>query len=126
MDDIKPREFKAFERGPNRWRDPRSGGALELEAVTVATMGDEQVKFGAGVGRPEVTLSRSCAELVDHRFLNDDVPFLQGMITTAENIATCIWDRIAPRIEDNRECRLHRITLYESRNNYVVVRGPRV
>jgi len=56
---------------------------------------------------------------VDHKHLNHDVPFLEGGIPTAENIAVALWDRIEPKIERFEGCRLHRIRLYESRNSFV-------
>ena len=61
---------------------------------------------------------------VDHKNLNTDVPFLEGVIPTAENLAVAFWDRLEPQIEAFDGCRLHRIRLYESRNNFVEYRGP--
>ena len=61
---------------------------------------------------------------VDHRHLNEDVPWLQGLVTTAENIAVAFWNRIAPEIERFDGARLHRIRLAESRSNYVDYYGP--
>lgn len=63
-------------------------------------------------------------EKVDHKHLNHDVDFLQGTIPTAENIAVGLWDQLEPEIERYEGCRLHRIRLYESRNNLVEYRGP--
>lgn len=61
----------------------------------------------------------------DHKHLNHDVDFLEGHITTAENLAVAFWDRLAARIEEYGACRLHRIRVYESRKDYVDYRGPR-
>jgi 6-pyruvoyltetrahydropterin/6-carboxytetrahydropterin synthase len=61
---------------------------------------------------------------LDHKNLNRDVPFLRGIIPTAENLAIAIWERIAPELGAFEGCRLHRIRLYESRNNRVDYRGP--
>lgn len=61
---------------------------------------------------------------LDHKNLNEDVPFLRGLIPTAENLAIVIWERIVPELEGHEGCRLHRIRLYESRNNLVDYRGP--
>jgi len=60
---------------------------------------------------------------LDHKNLNHDVPFLQGVVPTAENIAVAVWNRIEPEIRRYPGCRLHRIRLYESRNNFVEYRG---
>jgi 6-pyruvoyltetrahydropterin/6-carboxytetrahydropterin synthase len=61
---------------------------------------------------------------VDHKHLNHDVAFLEGVIPTAENIAAALWDRIAPEVERFEGCRLHRIRLFESKSNSVEYRGP--
>jgi len=57
---------------------------------------------------------------MDHKHLNHDVPFLEGIIPTAENIARVIWERLAGRIPAGT---LYEVKLYESENNYVVYRG---
>lgn len=62
---------------------------------------------------------------VDHKHLNHDVPFLEGINPTAENLAIAFWERLVPRIEEFEGCRLHRIRLYESRHNFVDYHGPR-
>lgn len=61
---------------------------------------------------------------VDHKHLNHDVPFLEGIIPTAENLAVAFWERLAPRLEENAACRLQRIRLYESPSNFVDYYGP--
>jgi 6-pyruvoyltetrahydropterin/6-carboxytetrahydropterin synthase len=61
---------------------------------------------------------------VDHVHLNHDVPFLAGAIPTAENLAVAFWREIQTDLEAFPGCRLHRIRVYESRNNYVDFLGP--
>ena len=60
---------------------------------------------------------------LDHKHLNHDVAFLKGLVPTAENIVVCIWNQLQPEIERFEGCRLHKIRLYESRNNFVEYRG---
>ncbi|HJO26197.1 MAG TPA: 6-carboxytetrahydropterin synthase [Planctomycetota bacterium] len=61
---------------------------------------------------------------VDHKNLNSDVPFLAGLITTAENMCVVFWEHLSPLIEDFEGCRLHRIRLYENRSSFVDYHGP--
>ncbi len=61
---------------------------------------------------------------VDHKHLNHDVAFLEGVIPTAENVAVALWQRIAPEVERFEGCRLHRIRLFESKSNSVEYLGP--
>lgn len=68
-------------------------------------------------------INEKVIDLVDHKNLNVDVDFLQGVIPTAENIAIKFWERIKPHIESGELCE---IKLYESERNFVVYRGEGV
>lgn len=61
---------------------------------------------------------------VDHLHLNYDVPFLRGVVPTAENIARAFWRELEPFLEATEGCRLHRIRIRESRFNHVDYMGP--
>ena len=62
---------------------------------------------------------RSAAEEVlkdvDHRNLNVDVPWLQGVIPSTENLVMALWKQLAPRIPRGR---LARLVLYETPRNW--------
>ncbi len=55
---------------------------------------------------------------VDHRHLNHDVPWLDGVIPTAENLALAFWQRLSERLPEGT---LARVRLVESENNSVEV-----
>jgi 6-pyruvoyltetrahydropterin/6-carboxytetrahydropterin synthase len=85
----------------------------------------------AGSPRPESgyvvdlkTLKRiirsEIVEKVDHKHLNLDVPFLQGVIPTAENIAKAFWNVLEGKILDGK---LFAVRLSETENNSVEYRG---
>jgi len=57
---------------------------------------------------------------VDHKNLNVDVPFLKGIIPTAENLAIHFWNALESRLGSGE---LHEIKLYESERNFVIYRG---
>jgi len=61
-------------------------------------------------------------EQVDHRNLNLDVPFMAGKFTSAENVATGIWQELQPHIE-RQGAQLHCIRLVETPNIYVEYYG---
>jgi len=63
-------------------------------------------------------------ERVDHKHLNHDVPFLKGLVTTAENIAIAFWGELEPSLKDLPGCKLHRIRVRESRHNSAEYYGP--
>jgi 6-pyruvoyltetrahydropterin/6-carboxytetrahydropterin synthase len=58
---------------------------------------------------------------VDHKNLNVDVEFMQGLIPTAENIVWAIWQELAPHIP--QPASLARLRLVETRNNFAEYRG---
>lgn len=99
------------------------GHNYELE-VTVRGPIDERTGMVLNLNDLMGLLRERIVERLDHKHLNHDVPFLEGRVTTAENVAVAIWDELAPRIRETEGCRLHRIRLYESRSNFVEYRGP--
>jgi 6-pyruvoyltetrahydropterin/6-carboxytetrahydropterin synthase len=76
------------------------------------------------LNRLMVILREEIVSVVDHKHLNHDVPFLAGVIPTAENVAVAFWKRIEPALKGFEGCRLHRVRVYESRSNFVDYRGP--
>jgi len=57
-------------------------------------------------------------EKLDHRNLNLDVDFMQGILASTENLAIAIWEQLEAPINANG-CQLHCIKLFETENNYV-------
>ncbi len=57
---------------------------------------------------------------VDHKHLNFDVPFMEGVNPTAENIAVGIWNQLVDNIDEGR---LFSVKLFETENNYIEYRG---
>lgn len=60
---------------------------------------------------------------VDHRNLNLDVDFMQGKMTSCENLAIAIWEELVDSINTS-SCQLHSIKLYETENNIAEYFGP--
>lgn len=59
-------------------------------------------------------------EKVDHKHLNIDVDFLQGVIPTAENIAVVFWNILKPKLKQGQ---LFSVRVYETPNNFAEYRG---
>jgi 6-pyruvoyltetrahydropterin/6-carboxytetrahydropterin synthase len=76
------------------------------------------------LNRLTVLLREVVTSQLDHRHLNHDVSWLEGVIPTAENVAVAIWNRMEPLLSGYEGCRLHRVRLYESRDNFVDYLGP--
>ncbi len=61
---------------------------------------------------------------VDHTHLDQDVPFLVGLITTAENLAVAFWAELEDSLTDFPGCKLHGIRVRESGDNSAEYLGP--
>ncbi|CAN5750124.1 6-carboxytetrahydropterin synthase [soil metagenome] len=57
---------------------------------------------------------------LDHRNLNLDVPWLEGILPSTENLVVAIWNRLAPEIPSGR---LVRLVLRETPRNSVEYTG---
>lgn len=69
-------------------------------------------------------VDREILAKVDHKHLNLDVPFLKGVIPTAENVAVVFWNILAPVLRKEAGAEIDRVRLYESRSNYIDYFGP--
>jgi 6-pyruvoyltetrahydropterin/6-carboxytetrahydropterin synthase len=55
---------------------------------------------------------------VDHRNLNTDVPWLEGRIPTAENLALAFWERLRPEFPEGL---LRSVRVWETDKNWAEV-----
>ena len=86
--------------------------------VTVKGVPSEETGFVINLKDLSALLKREVVEPLDHKNLNLDVPFLQGMLASTENMAIQIWERIkGPIAQAGGE--LVKIKLVETENNYV-------
>jgi 6-pyruvoyltetrahydropterin/6-carboxytetrahydropterin synthase len=61
----------------------------------------------------------------DHRNLNEDVPFLKGLVTTTENLCRAFWRELEDEFEKmGYPGRLYCIRIQETRDNSVSYKGP--
>jgi 6-pyruvoyltetrahydropterin/6-carboxytetrahydropterin synthase len=61
-------------------------------------------------------------EKIDHRNLNLDVDFMEGVFTSSENLAIGIWNELEPHL-NAAGAQLHCIKLYETQRIYVEYYG---
>jgi 6-pyruvoyltetrahydropterin/6-carboxytetrahydropterin synthase len=61
-------------------------------------------------------LNREVLDVLDHRFLNKEVPEFATQIPTTENLAINIWKRLEPRFD---VAQLHRVRVYETVDLFV-------
>ncbi len=96
-------ELEVAVRGPV---DPRTGMVMNLDDL-------------------QRVMVEEIVQEVDHRYLNEEVPFLKDLeVTTTENLAIAFWARLAAHESEWGSARLHRVRLSESTSNAVDYFGP--
>lgn len=63
-------------------------------------------------------IKNDITEVLDHKNLNMDVPGLENVLPSTENLAIFIWDILMPKIQE-MGAELHCVKLCETENNYV-------
>ncbi len=82
--------------------------------ITVGGAVDPATGMVVNLSHVESVLRREFVDVVDHRHLNRDVDFMQGVIPTAENIALAAFRRLEPHF---KPARLMKVRVVESENN---------
>ena len=84
--------------------------------VTLKGVPDPVTGYIIDLGELKRILHRAVVDRCDHRNLNDEVPFLRGIIPSTENLVIAFWQQIAPHIP--APAALHCVRLYETPRNY--------
>jgi 6-pyruvoyltetrahydropterin/6-carboxytetrahydropterin synthase len=88
--------------------------------VVVAGEVDPATGYVIDLKRLSDLICRRIIEDVDHRNLNTDVPWLDGLIPTAENLAIAFWERIRDELPGGS---VYSLRLWETDKNWAEVRG---
>lgn len=91
--------------------------------VTVAGSVDPVTGMAHDLDRLDAAVKRTIVDLVDHHDLNADVPALEGVITTGENLVQTFWAWLARALPPGM---LQRVALVETANNVFEYSGAAV
>jgi 6-pyruvoyltetrahydropterin/6-carboxytetrahydropterin synthase len=80
--------------------------------VTIKGEVNPETGFLMDVKRLSSLLQEEVCEKLDHKNLNLDVDFMQGVLASTENLAIAIWKQIVPHLPENVQ--LHCVKLYET------------
>ena len=126
--------FSAAHRlGREDWTDERNrdvfglcsnpnwhGHNYELE-VTVEGSVDPDTGFVMDLKRLKDLMQQRIVADVDHKNLNTEVPWLDGINPSTENVAVAIWERLADELPEG--VRLAKVLLRETPRNWVEYTG---
>jgi 6-pyruvoyltetrahydropterin/6-carboxytetrahydropterin synthase len=96
--------------------NPHGHGHNYTVEVTVGGEVDSTTGMVMDLKELKKLLEKEVLEVMDHRFLNKEVPAFATTIPTTENIAIEIWRLLAPKLTLGK---LHRIRLYETPDLFV-------
>ena len=86
--------------------------------VTVCGDPDPETGFVMNLKDLSSIIKQEVTEKLDHKNLNLDVSFLEGIMASTENIAIAIWEILEPKIA-TYGAELSKIKLVETENNFV-------
>ena len=84
--------------------------------VTVKGVPDQESGFIMDLKKLRDIINTYVVDLLDHQNINLDVHFMKGKMASIENLAVGIWEQLEPHLVN---CKLHRVKLWETHNNYV-------
>lgn len=92
------------------------GHNFELH-VTLKGMPDEGTGFVYDAKKLSIIIKEHVTDVLDHKNLNVDVPFMKDKLCSIENLIIGIWQQLAPNLPAGAQ--LHRLKLYETQRIYV-------
>ena len=100
--------------------NPNGHGHNYTLEVTVKGSVDPQSGFVVDLKQLKDVMNREVLDVMDHRFLNKEVPEFATQIPTTENLAIAIWQRLAPKL---KAAQLHRVRVSETADLFGDVYG---
>lgn len=92
--------------------------------VTVKGDPDPETGFVIDLKKLSTLIREDVIEVLDHKNLNLDVPFMKDKMASTEIVAMEIWKILQPKISSiSRFGQLHSVKLYETPRNYVEYLG---
>ena len=100
--------------------NPNGHGHNYVLEVTVRGNVDSRTGMVLNLTEMKRITNEQVISWVDHKHLNYDVPWLEGVIPTAEMLAIKFWERLESEFPKGL---LYEVTLHETENNSAVYRG---
>jgi 6-pyruvoyltetrahydropterin/6-carboxytetrahydropterin synthase len=103
--------------------NPHWHGHNYVLEVTVRGQPDAETGYILDLAELKRILHVAVVDKCDHHNLNDEVPFLRGIIPSTENLVIAFWQQIEPLIPAGK---LHCVRLFETPRNFAEFFGPDV
>jgi 6-pyruvoyltetrahydropterin/6-carboxytetrahydropterin synthase len=113
-------DFEKNEEVFDKCNNPNGHGHNYILEVTIKGNPDPETGYVYDLKKLKLLLKEKVVSRLDHKHLNKDVDFLQGVIPTVENIAVLIWRILEPEITNGK---LYKIKLNETPDSWVEYYG---
>lgn len=113
-------DFDKNEEVFDKCNNPNGHGHNYILEVTIKGNPDPETGYVYDLKKLKLLLKEKVVSKLDHKHLNKDVDFLQGIIPTVENIAVMIWRILEPEITNGK---LYKIKLNETPDSWVEYYG---
>ncbi len=100
--------------------NPNWHGHNYVLEVTVAGEPDPDTGYVIDLGVLKGLVEEKILDKVDHKNLNLEVDFLEGVLPSTENFVVAIWNELKEALPSGR---LHALRLYETERNMAEYRG---
>ncbi|MBZ0200863.1 MAG: 6-carboxytetrahydropterin synthase [Ignavibacteriaceae bacterium] len=100
--------------------NPNWHGHNYILEVTVAGKPDPETGFVVNLTELKKIIKENIITKVDHKNLNTETDFMQGIIPSGENITVAFWKELEARIPGGK---LYSVRLSETENNFFEYRG---
>ena len=100
--------------------NPNWHGHNYVLEVTVAGEPDPDTGYVIDLGVLKGLIGEKIVDKVDHKNLNLEVDFLEGVLPSTENFVVAIWNELNEALPSGR---LHTVRLYETERNLAEYRG---
>lgn len=94
--------------------NPNWHGHNYVLEVTVAGEPDPETGYVVDLGRLKGVMHERVLDKLDHKNLNLEVDFLDGIIPSTENLVVAIWNELQDALPAGR---LYRVRLFETERN---------
>lgn len=100
--------------------NPNWHGHNYVLEVTVAGEPDPDTGYVIDLRALKRVINEKIIDKVDHKNLNLEVDFLEGILPSTENFVVAIWNELEEALPSGR---LHAVRLYETERNVAEYRG---
>ena len=100
--------------------NPNWHGHNYVLEVTVVGEPDPETGYVIDLGVLKGLVEEKIVDKVDHKNLNLEVDFLEGVLPSTENFVVAIWNELNEALPSGR---LHAVRLYETERNLAEYRG---